>query len=78
LPKGDAAAENDKYLNCVENALGLREWLESSGHTVITTADKEGSDSGNFYMAIHILHSQQIQFQGCICMHLTVPSERLP
>ncbi|KAK9917019.1 hypothetical protein WJX75_000031 [Coccomyxa subellipsoidea] len=45
LPKGDAAAENDKYLNCVENALGLREWLESSGHTVITTADKEGSDS---------------------------------
>ncbi len=46
LPQGGAAAENPKYLNCVENGLGLREWLESSGHTFITTADKEGPESG--------------------------------
>ncbi len=46
LPKGGPAAENPKYLNCVENGLGLREWLEESGHAFIATADKEGSDSG--------------------------------
>ncbi|EIE20521.1 formate dehydrogenase [Coccomyxa subellipsoidea C-169] len=45
LPKGGPAADNPKYLNCVENGLGLREWLEESGHTFIATADKEGSDS---------------------------------
>lgn len=43
---GGVAAENPQYLNCVENGLGLREWLESSGHTFITTADKEGPNSG--------------------------------
>ena len=46
LPKGGPAAKNPKYLNCVENGLGLREWLESLGHTYITTADKEPPNSG--------------------------------
>ena len=27
---------------CVENELGLREFLESNGHTYVVTADKEG------------------------------------
>ncbi|BDA50598.1 Formate dehydrogenase, mitochondrial [Coccomyxa sp. Obi] len=45
LPQGGAAAENPKYLNCVENGLGLRDWLESSDHMFITTADKEGPNS---------------------------------
>lgn len=47
LPKGGPAAKNPKYLNCVENGLGLREWLESLGHTYITTADKEPPNSGD-------------------------------
>jgi formate dehydrogenase len=46
LPKGGPAAKNPKYLNCVENGLGLREWLESLGHIYITTADKEPPNSG--------------------------------
>ncbi|KAK9917332.1 hypothetical protein WJX75_003190 [Coccomyxa subellipsoidea] len=45
LPKGGPAAKNPKYLNCVENGLGLREWLESLGHIYITTADKEPPNS---------------------------------
>ncbi|CAL8465001.1 g4536 [Coccomyxa elongata] len=45
LPKGGPAAKNPRYLNCVENGLGLMEWLESLGHTYITTADKEPPNS---------------------------------
>ncbi|KAF8471964.1 putative formate dehydrogenase [Kalaharituber pfeilii] len=32
-------------LGTVENELGLRKWLEGQGHTLVTTADKEGPDS---------------------------------
>lgn len=32
-------------LGTVENELGLRKWLEDQGHTLVTTADKEGPNS---------------------------------
>ncbi|KAL3153183.1 formate dehydrogenase (NAD+) [Trebouxia sp. C0009 RCD-2024] len=41
---GDAAKEK-RLLGCVENELGLREWLESQGHKFIVTDSKEGADS---------------------------------
>lgn len=41
---GEWAEKQPKLLGCVENALGLRSWLEEQGHTVVATADKEGTD----------------------------------
>ncbi|KAF8248809.1 formate dehydrogenase [Wilcoxina mikolae CBS 423.85] len=32
-------------LGTTENELGLREWLESQGHTLVTTSNKEGENS---------------------------------
>jgi len=32
-------------LGCVSGELGLREFLESSGHTLVVTSDKDGADS---------------------------------
>ncbi|MBE3000553.1 NAD-dependent formate dehydrogenase [Nocardiopsis sp. HNM0947] len=34
-----------ELLGSVSGALGLKEWLESEGHTVVVTSDKEGPDS---------------------------------
>ncbi|KKA27864.1 hypothetical protein TD95_003245, partial [Thielaviopsis punctulata] len=42
---GNAAKEVPALLGTTENELGLRPWLESLGHTLITTSDKEGPDS---------------------------------
>ncbi|XP_073060330.1 formate dehydrogenase, mitochondrial [Primulina eburnea] len=39
------ASLNPNFLGCVENALGIREWLESKGHRYIVTSDKDGPDS---------------------------------
>ncbi|CAN8244035.1 unnamed protein product [Cochlearia groenlandica] len=36
------ASQNSNFLGCVENALGIRDWLESQGHQYIVTDDKEG------------------------------------
>ncbi|KAL8475491.1 hypothetical protein ACS0TY_028226 [Phlomoides rotata] len=36
------ASMNPNFLGCVENALGIREWLESQGHQYVVTADKDG------------------------------------
>eukprot|EP00252_Welwitschia_mirabilis_P022672 TRINITY_DN6202_c0_g1_i1.p1 TRINITY_DN6202_c0_g1~~TRINITY_DN6202_c0_g1_i1.p1 ORF type:complete len:386 (+),score=65.60 TRINITY_DN6202_c0_g1_i1:60-1217(+) len=36
------ASLNPNFLGCAENALGIREWLESKGHQYIVTDDKEG------------------------------------
>ncbi|XP_021900164.1 formate dehydrogenase, mitochondrial [Carica papaya] len=36
------ATENPNFVGCVENALGIRNWLESQGHQYIVTDDKEG------------------------------------
>lgn len=40
------ASLNPKFVGCAENALGIREWLESKGHQYIVTPDKEGPDCG--------------------------------
>lgn len=34
-----------ELLGCVSGGLGLCDWLESEGHTVVVTSDKEGPDS---------------------------------
>ncbi|CAI9111053.1 OLC1v1011187C1 [Oldenlandia corymbosa var. corymbosa] len=39
------AAKNPNFLGCTENALGIRQWLESQGHQYIVTSDKEGPHS---------------------------------
>lgn len=39
-------AKNPEFLGCAENALGIREWLESKGHKYVVTSDKDGPDSG--------------------------------
>lgn len=44
--KAHEYADNPEFLGCAENALGIREWLESQGHTYVVTSDKEGPDSG--------------------------------
>ncbi|KAG6394217.1 hypothetical protein SASPL_144798 [Salvia splendens] len=36
------ASLNPNFLGCAENALGIREWLESQGHQYIVTPDKDG------------------------------------
>lgn len=36
------ASLNPNFLGCEENALGIRQWLESQGHQYIVTDDKEG------------------------------------
>lgn len=46
LPEGGKAAKNEKYVNCVENALGLREWCEKNKAELVVTASKDGDDSG--------------------------------
>uniref|UniRef100_A0A0D3AJ35 Uncharacterized protein n=1 Tax=Brassica oleracea var. oleracea TaxID=109376 RepID=A0A0D3AJ35_BRAOL len=40
------ASKNPNFLGCVENSLGIRNWLESQGHQYIVTDDKEGPDCG--------------------------------
>lgn len=40
------AEMNPNFVGCAENALGIREWLESKGHQYIVTPDKEGPDCG--------------------------------
>ncbi|KAK9814529.1 hypothetical protein WJX72_007417 [[Myrmecia] bisecta] len=45
LPKGGEAAKQPDYLDCLENALGLRNWLEKQGVEYVVTADKEGDSS---------------------------------
>lgn len=45
LYRAGSAAEQPRLLGCLENELGLREFLESRGHEYIVTDDKEGTDS---------------------------------
>lgn len=46
--KANEYAKNPNFLGCVENALGIRNWLESQGHQYIVTDDKEGPDCGKY------------------------------
>ncbi|KAK0550707.1 formate dehydrogenase (NAD+) [Tilletia horrida] len=45
LYDGGKQAEEPRLLGSVQNALGLRKWLESEGHTYVVTSDKEGPNS---------------------------------
>ena len=38
-PGGPAAAETPELLGCAENALGLRQWVESQGHELVAISD---------------------------------------
>ncbi|KAK9315336.1 hypothetical protein V1522DRAFT_448235 [Lipomyces starkeyi] len=42
---GQHAKDEPRMYGCLENELGIREWLESQGHTYVTTDSKEGPDS---------------------------------
>lgn len=44
------AEMNPNFVGCVENALGIRKWLESQGHEYIVTDDKEGPDCGKCFI----------------------------
>lgn len=46
FPEGGEAAKNEKYVNCVENALGLRDWCKQNDADLVVTSSKDGSDSG--------------------------------
>lgn len=46
FPEGGEAAKNEKYVNCVENALGLRDWCKQHDADLVVTSSKDGSDSG--------------------------------
>ncbi|XBH72530.1 hypothetical protein VPH35_099793 [Triticum aestivum] len=41
---GEHAAQNPGFVGWVENALGIRGWLESLGHRYVVTDDKDGPD----------------------------------
>jgi formate dehydrogenase len=42
---GQHAKDVPELLGTTENELGIRSWLESQGHTLVTTSSKEGADS---------------------------------
>jgi len=42
---GEAAKRQPKILGAKENALGIKDWLESQGHEVFITSDKDGENS---------------------------------
>jgi len=42
---GDHANDQPDLLGTTEHELGIRPWLESQGHTLVTTSDKEGEHS---------------------------------
>ena len=46
FPQGGEVAKKPEYLLCAENALDLRDWLVQKGSELVSTADKEGDDSG--------------------------------
>ncbi|CAN6674411.1 formate dehydrogenase 1 [Trichomonascus vanleenenianus] len=42
---GQHAKDEEKLLGCIENELGIRQWIESQGHELVTTSDKDGENS---------------------------------
>ncbi|KAI7731168.1 hypothetical protein M8C21_006576, partial [Ambrosia artemisiifolia] len=58
------AKMNPNFVGCVENALGIRDWLESQGHEYIVTDDKEGPDCGIAYRA-YDLEGKTVGTVGC-------------
>ena len=54
FPKGGDAAKNDQYVNCEENALGLRDWCKKNDAELVVTSSKDGSDSGSYRFACSV------------------------
>ena len=46
-PGGPAAEETPELLGCAENALGLRQWVESQGHELVAISDTESGLEGH-------------------------------
>lgn len=77
FPEGGDAAKNEKYVNCTENALGLRDWCKQNDADLVVTSSKDGSDSGegmhrpcagstSMYMDVLTAYRMQIcKFQHC-------------
>lgn len=42
---GSHAQDEPKLYGCIENELGIRKWIESQGHELVTTQFKDGDDS---------------------------------
>lgn len=42
---GEHARDVPELLGTTENELGLRKWIESQGHTLVTTSDKDRPSS---------------------------------
>ena len=42
---GSAGKTNPNILGCVDNALGLKQWLKDQGHRLVVTSDKEPPNS---------------------------------
>ncbi|KAM4056325.1 d-isomer specific 2-hydroxyacid dehydrogenase, NAD binding domain-containing protein [Hirsutella rhossiliensis] len=42
---GEKAKTNKELLGTTQQELGLRQWLEEQGHTLVTTSDKDGENS---------------------------------
>ena len=57
---------NPNFLWCVENALGIREWLESKGYQYIVTDDKEGLDCGKLAVISFVVMSKLALLQNKI------------
>ena len=51
---GEYAGQNPNFVGCVENALGIRSWLESQGHQYIVTDDKDGPNCGQSVTTHHL------------------------
>ena len=51
-------AKDPKFLGCAENALGLREFVESKGHEYIVTDDKDGDNCGEPIKGLRILNTE--------------------
>ena len=45
IQAGDHARQEPRLLGCTENELGIRQYVESQGHELVTTSDKEGPNS---------------------------------
>jgi formate dehydrogenase len=42
---GIHAQQEPQLLGTTENELGLRQWIEQQGHTLVTISDKDGENS---------------------------------
>jgi formate dehydrogenase len=49
---GEAGQQNPNIFGCVENELGLRQFLEDRGHEFVVTSDKDG-DHSEFARQLH-------------------------